>query len=1076
MLSSLALAQSDIESQLSQDSPVARWRFEDSLSDDRFEQRSAGQPTTGVGPTSPDFPLFAKQNASLKLNGKNYLRVTDPGEQSPFDFDAGDSITIEAWVAPTRVNGYSYIIGKGRTWLSGQVKENHNWSLRLQRRSGGAGLSFLFRSRGKGNEYHRWESIQTMPVGDGWHHVALTYTFGKKGSVRGYIDGERAQGKWDLGGDTTRAPMVTDDEVWIGSAMGGSPGSSFVGQLDEIAIHRRILPAKRIAARYRFNAPKLPPVVVRPNKVLVEVLENAPSNWNFRKLKFGESFESSIFAFPELPKRYNKRGVHVARPTPFLVRAHADVVIPKGKHRILFRSREMSRLYIDDKKVGETKPYRITVEANGPIWELDTNHSPNIRPLQRGDRQAIVDVEGDGKPHRLRLEILVGLKNRRPEMGDASLSIAGPTGDFDIVSFDKSFTLTESGWAEFAEWNRRQVIVTNKKRRDTAGVKEVAYWKTRHELAREHAAAQNHDSSRSIDEFVDQKLASADAKPTGDLTDLEFLRRVTLDTTGVIPTAKQIEAFLSDAEDTRRAKIVDRLLADEGWADHWVGYWQDVLAENPNIVNPSLNNTGPFRWWIHESFLENKPFDRFVTELVMMDGARFEGGPAGFGMASENDVPMAAKSHIIGQAFLGIQMQCARCHDAPSHDVEQKDLFSLAAMLKRGPEQVPKTSSINVPLEELEQMAVKVTLKPGAKVSPAWTFGEHSSGDIPSDVLRSEKDSRERLAALLTLPQNKRFARVLVNRLWQRYLGRGLIENLDDWENLEPSHPQLLDWLANEFIASGYDIKHVARLILNSDVYQRESATTASDLFAGPQRRRLTAEQLLDSMFVVSGKPYNAGLIAFDVDGARPATLSLNLGSPRRAWMFTSTSNERDRPGLAMPFAEPFVTFLEQFGWRGARQNPINERPDDLTALQPAEFANGVLARRTSRLSDDHSLTTLALQPELNLAQFTDELYLRTFTRKPTDPERRIVSGLLSKGFESRRRPNEPINKPPRDRRGMISWSNHLEEEASTIKMELEQVVRRGDPPTRRLDPDWRERCEDLIWGMMNSPEFRFSP
>ena len=1064
--------------QLQRDQPAAHWSFVDVATSGDFQQQSVGQPETASGPVAPEFPLFDEDNSALKLNGRSYLRIADPGENSPFDFDLGDGMTIEAWVAPTRLpGGYSYIIGKGRTYLTGQVKENHNWALRLQKKSGGAGLSFLFRSRGAGNEYHRWESNQTFSVGDGWHHVALTYTFGKKGSVRGYIDGERVTGKWGLGGDTNRAPMVNDDEVWIGSAMGGKPGSSFVGRMDEIAIHRRALPAKRIAERYRYNAPRLPPVVVPQNKVLVEILERVPNGWNFRGTKFAESFTSDIFAFPELPKRYNERGVHTARPTPFLVRAHADVVIPSGKHRILFRSREMSRLFVDDQKVAETQPYKITIDANGPIWELDRSHSPNIRPLQRGDRQAVVEIDGDDKPHRLRLEILVGLRNRRPEMGDASVSIADAAGDFRIVSFGQSFDVTDDGWSEFCEWNRKQLIATNKRRRDEAGSKETEYWKLRHDLARQHVVGREHDRSQTIDQFVDRSLAEQSVPVAERLEDLEFLRRVALDTIGTIPRRAHIEAFLADPPHTRRARVIDRLLDDEGWADHWVGYWQDVLAENPNIVNPSLNNTGPFRWWIHESFLENKPFDRFVTELVMMEGGKFEGGPAGFGMASENDVPMAAKSHIIGQAFLGIQMQCARCHDAPSHDVQQRDLFSLAAMLKRGPEQVPMTSSIDVPADELAHMAVKVTLKPGSKVPPAWAFPEQSSEEIPSGVLRKQSDSRERLAALLTLPQNERFAKVMVNRIWHRYLGRGLVEYLDDWEGVEPSHPKLLEWLANEFIASGYDIKHIARLILNSRVYQRAPITSGlAEQFAGPQQRRLTAEQLLDSMFVFSGKPYNAGLIAFDIDGARPATLSLNLGSPRRAWMLTSTSNERDRPGLAMPFAQPFVTFLEQFGWRGARQAPINERPDDLTALQPAEFANGVLARRACRLSDDHQLTQLALKADLTVKTLAEELHLRLFTRRPTLTEARIVTDLLSPGFETRRRLNEPINKPARDRRGTISWSNHLEEEASTIKQELEQVVRRGDLPTKRLDPDWRERLEDLIWSMMNSPEFRFSP
>src|SRR5690606_32973561 len=109
---------------------------------------------------------------------------------------------------------------------------------------------------------------------------------------------------------------------------------------------------------------------------------------------------------------------------------------------------------------------------------------------------------------------------------------------------------------------------------------------------------------------------------------------------------------------------------------------------------PTLNNTGPFRWWIEESFDDNKPFDRFATELVMMEGSKYFGGPAGFSMASQNDAPFAAKAHILGGAFLAVEMKCARCHDAPYHDLDQRDLFALAAMLKRGGQPVPVSSTV----------------------------------------------------------------------------------------------------------------------------------------------------------------------------------------------------------------------------------------------------------------------------------------------------------------------------------------------------------------------------------------------
>ena len=123
------------------------------------------------------------------------------------------------------------------------------------------------------------------------------------------------------------------------------------------------------------------------------------------------------------------------------------------------------------------------------------------------------------------------------------------------------------------------------------------------------------------------------------------------------------------------------MLSSRDWADHWVPYWQDVLAENPGILKPKLNNTGPFRWWLREAFLDGLAFDRLVTELVLMRGSKHGGAPAGFAMASQNDVPMAAKAHILSTAFLAVELKCARCHDAPYHPYKQKDLFCLAAML-----------------------------------------------------------------------------------------------------------------------------------------------------------------------------------------------------------------------------------------------------------------------------------------------------------------------------------------------------------------------------------------------------------
>ncbi|HBL43030.1 MAG TPA: hypothetical protein DDZ90_06505, partial [Planctomycetaceae bacterium] len=521
------------------------------------------------------------------------------------------------------------------------------------------------------------------------------------------------------------------------------------------------------------------------------------------------------------------------------------------------------------------------------------------------------------------------------------------------------------------------------------------------------------------------------------------------------------------------------------WADNWVGYWQDVLAENPNIVNPTLNNTGPFRWWIHESFYDNKPFDRFLTELVMMEGSKYFGGPAGFEMASQNDAPMAAKAHIIGQTFLGLNMQCARCHDAPFHDFKQRDLFSLAAMLKRSPQGVPKTSTVPGFDFKSNSMLISVTLLPGENVTPKWTFDELvKPGAYPESYLRSSQDTRQQLAATITAPQNERFANVIVNRVWKRYLGHGLVEPVDDWDGQEPSHPELLKYLSQQFVIHGYDIKYLAQLIFESDLYQREAATDMTKIqglldttyhFSSPVLRRMEAEQIVDSLFAICGKPLDAGRMCIDIDGARNYQSSLDLGTPRRAWEFTSPSNERDRPSLALPFGQPFITFLKTFGWRDTRQSPVTVREYAATALQPAILANGVIGKRFTRLSDDSDFTALALQKQ-SVDQLIKQTVLKTLTREPTETELKIFVELLSPGYAERINEGaEIVTREPLPR-NLVAWSNHLSPEANEIKVSLEAAVKEGDLPTARLNEDWRNRYEDMLWTLLNSPEFLFVP
>ena len=564
--------------------------------------------------------------------------------------------------------------------------------------------------------------------------------------------------------------------------------------------------------------------------------------------------------------------------------------------------------------------------------------------------------------------------------------------------------------------------------------------------------------------------------------DLAFLRRVSLDTVGVPPSLREIEAFLADPSPDKRAAVIDRLLNDPRWADHWTSYWQDVLAENPNILNPTLNNTGPFRWWIYESLLDNKPFDLFVTELIRMKGSERFGGPAGFGVASQNDAPMAAKGTIIAAAFLGVEMKCARCHDAPSHSSMQEELFQLAAMLATKSIDVPITST--VPLDKIHQGGrkplIQVTLKPGAKIEPKWPFAVFCDEALAAQLAQYPDDSRDRLAAAITAPQNERFAQVIANRVWRRFMGRGLVEPVEDWEKGRPSHPELVRWLGREFVRGGYNVKSLSKLILNSHAYQRATDSALREtnpLFSNPAPRRLGAEQIVDSLFVATGKPFRTEEASLDIDSVRDLGNSISLGQPRRAWMLTSTSNERDRPSLSLPRVQAVADVLTAFGWRGARQDPASRRDESPNTLQPAILGNGVMSTWLTRLSDDHGITHLALR-EQSIDRFVDAFFLQLLTRRPTLAEKQIFTEHLREGFDTRlvKEVSPGSVAGPRKPVPYVSWSNHLDPEATLVRQQQESDARRGDPPTARLTPAWRTRLENVLWAVLNAPEWVFTP
>ena len=1037
-----------------------------------------------------------------------FLRVRDlePNDGGPGSLLAAGnggaiSVTAAVFPEPLPVGRFGHLLCKGRTHNDGRPDRNLNYALRLAGLPGDrAALSFLFADEGGG--FHRWTSAASIPCDGESHRLAFAYAFGKPESLRAYLDGRSTGGDWDMDGATTAAPVTDADYLWIGSAMGGAEGSTFRGAIGPVRLVRGVLSERELTFRPPVAAAR-PAPRAPAGRVLVETIADVPGKaraWGFPlPVRGSDSYTQAAFGFPAVAAAYGPTGSRIDRGPAFVLRARGRVTLPAGDWELLVRSRGGSRTFFDEQEVAATRFFARSSSAHGPMYPPGLADGPGVRAVRAGDAEALHRFTADGKEIRVRFEAYVGGNGRRRETGEAGLWVrpldAGgdPAGPFRLLDPSAGGPslgepLTDAGWFAYTDRFEKALRTLNAARRRAAAADEDRYWADRHARVRRTYARRAEvpaptpglRATGAVDHCLNAELHAAGVEPGEPVDDAAFLRRLTLDVVGRVPVPGEIARFLADPPDSRRANAVDRLLADSlGWADGWMGEWQDALAENPAIVNPTLNNTGPFREWLHEALLDNLPADRFATELIRMDGAARSGGAGGFALATQNDAPFAAKAHVLGQAFLASDMTCARCHDAPGRPFLQRDLFGFAAMLKRSPQEVPPGSSL--PPDLVGRAAVEVTLTPGERVEPAFTLaglrdGEPDPALFHPALTADPGDTRERLALLVTGPRNRRFAEVMVNRLWTRYLGRGIVDTPHDWSFGEPSHPALLAFLADELTLSGYDLKHVAQLILTSDAYGRQVVGGIDErrLFAGPTRRRMTAEQVVDSLFAACGKRFKAGLVAIDADGARAEDQSVNFGRPRRAWQFASLSTDRDRQSLTLPRAEPFVELLDAFGWRGARPDPRHVRDDGPNVVQPALLENGVLAARFTRLSGDSRFTAIALEAD-TLGDLTDRTVRAVFTRGPTAAERDLFRDLLTEGFADRRT-GAPADPPHFLPSPGVSWSNQFQPEAGRRQLELRAAVEAGDPPTARLAADWRERYEDLLWALLNSPEFVFVP
>ena len=318
-----------------------------------------------------------------------------------------------------------------------------------------------------------------------------------------------------------------------------------------------------------------------------------------------------------------------------------------------------------------------------------------------------------------------------------------------------------------------------------------------------------------IDELVFQKLEQLGFPPSELCADEVFIRRVSLDVTGRLPKADEVRAFLADPDPEKRVKTIDRLLQSDAYADYWALKWGDLLrikSEYPVRLWPRGVQT--YYHWLRESIATNKPYDQFVREMITANGSNFQVGAANYYRAVQKREPQTY-AEATSVLFLGVRLECARCHGHPVEDWNPDDCVGMAAFFSK--------VAIKATQEWKEEV---VFANPhGGVYHPQrkdYVDPKFFGGDLLS--LPRDQDPRPKLAEWLTSPQNPLFAKVMANRVWYWLLGRGIVHEPDDFRSTNPpSNPELLDFLTQEFVSHQFDVKHLFRLILNSKTYQLSS-------------------------------------------------------------------------------------------------------------------------------------------------------------------------------------------------------------------------------------------------------------
>ncbi len=409
----------------------------------------------------------------------------------------------------------------------------------------------------------------------------------------------------------------------------------------------------------------------------------------------------------------------------------------------------------------------------------------------------------------------------------------------------------------------------------------------------------NEKYSNPIDRILQPYLQSHEVSLEG-ISDAMFARRAWLDLIGLTPTPAELEKFLKGARSDRRARLVQKLLErKQDYAEHWLTFWNDLLRNDYSGVGFITGGRKQITGWLYQSIYDNKPFDQFARELVSPspESEGFINGIQWRGQVNASQVREIQFSQNLSQVFLGINMKCASCHDSFINSWKLKDAYGLAAVVANEPLELHRCD------KPTGEMAVASFLYP-------------ELGELDATAPREQR--LEQLAHLLTHKGNGRFTRTIVNRIWHRLMGRGLVQPVDDMD-VRPWSNDLLDFLAVNLVDNQYDLKHTIELIATSKAYQshceivsEELLNTKEYVFRGPRARRMTAEQLFDTIWEIT-----------DTAPAKAAAVIKNRGDqPVRAALMNSSLLMRS---LGRPNREQIVT----------------TRPAMLSTLQSLDLSNG---------------------------------------------------------------------------------------------------------------------------------------